>query len=145
MTFLRMLLLAAFSLAAASALAQTAPPPIKDPKTFAGDFFAALQKSGPNAAYDSLKSAGLAAQGVDNLRDTATRLEQTVGPLVSTDFIDEAKLGKNMLRLTYVELHQAGPVLQTLTFYTAPKQTGWRLIGMEMTAEPSRFPFPRAP
>jgi hypothetical protein len=121
--------------------AATAPSPIRDPKAFATDFFAQMAKNEAQA-YDGLKSTGLNPGGIDNLKQTAARLTGSIGPVRGAEFLDEAHLGKRLLRLTYIVLHQRGPVVQTLTYYEAPGGADWQLVAVDMTAEPSRFPFP---
>ena len=116
------------------------PPPIKDPKVFAADFFSLMQKNQADA-YDGLKSSGLNASGVDNLKQTAARLASSIGQMTGSEFLDEAHLGKRVTRLSFLVLYQRGPVVQTLTYYMPPGTTNWQLISMDMTAEPGRFPF----
>jgi hypothetical protein len=117
------------------------PPPIRDPKAFATDFVGLIEKNEAQA-YNSLKSTGLNSAGIDNLRQTAARLTASMGPIRGSEFLDEAHLGKRLLRLTFIVLHQRGPVVQTFTYYMPPGATDWQLIAVDITAEPGRFPFP---
>lgn len=116
------------------------PQPIKDPKAFATEFMNQLQKNEAQA-YDSLKAAGLAAAGVDNLKQTASRVANSIGPVIGSEFIEEEHLGKRITRLLFVALHQRGPAVYSMIFYAPPAGTDWQLIAIDMTAEPGRFPF----
>ncbi len=89
-----------------------------------------------------MKSTGLNPGGIDNLKQTAARLTGSIGPVRTAEFLDEVHLGKRLIRLTYIVLHQRGPVVQTLTYYEPPGAADWQLIAVDMTAEPGRFPFP---
>jgi hypothetical protein len=126
---------------AAPAVAAPNPQPIKDPKAFATEFMNQLQKN-ESQAYDSLKSTGLTAAGVDNLKQTAARVANSIGPVIGSDFVEEEHLGKRVTRLLFVSLHQRGPTVHSMIFYAPPTGTDWQLIAVDMTAEPERFPFP---
>jgi hypothetical protein len=131
---------------AATASAQPAakaalPPAIHDPKTFAADFLAQVVKAGPEA-YERLKSTSLPGSGIDNLKQAATQRAAAMGPVQGYELVGEARLGKAVLRLNYLLLHERVPELDSFIFYLPPKAGSWQLVSLQSTIEPTGFPFP---
>jgi hypothetical protein len=133
---------------AATAAAQPAPAPktaapavIRDPKTFAADFLAQVVRSGAEA-YDALKSTSLPGNGIDNLKQAAAQRVAAMGAVQGYELVGEARLGKAVLRLNYLLLHERIPELDSFIFYLPPKASGWQLVSLQSTVEPVGFPFP---
>lgn len=115
--------------------------PIDDPKPFAARFFEDLAGN-PAKAYAALRTAGLKAEGIDNLKQTESKIAASIGPILSEEFLEQAHLGKRVTRIAYVVLHPRGPVIESLTFYMAPNRSDWQVISIDVTAQPERFQFP---
>jgi len=121
-----------------AAMAQ-AVQPIQNPRTWADNFFHTLQKN-PAGAYAALKSSTLHPDKVDAVQQASGKIVQVFGPMIGADFIEQAAVGDAVLRLTYLVLHQRGPVVYQLVLY-APSKGSWHVMAMDIEVNADQFPF----
>jgi hypothetical protein len=130
--------------ARAPAQAPSGASPIVDPRGWAAAFFRALQQQ-PEMAYDIAKAAGLQPAGAERMQKVTLQLQRADGAVLGIEAIGEEHLGRAVLRLSYLALHQRGAALYHLLFYRPPQAREWQLYGMEVVGEPNRFPFTPGP